>query len=102
MTFDLDATERGNILLVHNEEFYLNSWTRLGDGPNRWLQVSYRADNYPAFTVNTITTSDEELAAHIRKEFGGGLWTARKLNIEGVKVAPDQCILGNDDEFLSA
>jgi len=95
---NIEATERGNILLAHDEEFYLNSWTRLDDGPNRWLEVSYRQDNYPAFTVRTITTTDEELVKHIHKEFGGGSWTARKMNLEGVRLTKDQHVIGDDDE----
>lgn len=91
----IDATERGNILLAHDEEFWLNAWLRL-PGENQWLQISYRRENYPALHVATVTITDENLAAHIRKEFGGGLWYARKLNIEGVTVE-DGHIVGDDE-----
>ena len=64
--FELDATERGNILLVHNEEKWINSWIRLPE-PHRWLQISFRDCNYPALNVSTIEVTDEALAAHIRK-----------------------------------
>jgi hypothetical protein len=90
----INASERGNILLAHDEEFYLNAWIRLPD--SQWLQIAYRNDNYPALEVSTITSTDEALAAHINKEFGGGLWSVRKLNIDGVNVK-DNHIVGDDD-----
>jgi hypothetical protein len=83
--FNIDENERGNILLAHDEEFWLNAWIRL-PGKDEWLQISYRRENYPALEVSTITVTDEALATHIRKAFGGGLWHARKLNIDGVEV----------------
>lgn len=92
----INANERGNILLAHDEEFYLNAWIRL-PGKDQWLQIAYRHDNYPALEVSTIAIADETLAAHINKEFGGGLWSVRKLNIEGVKVSLDNHIIGDDD-----
>lgn len=94
--FNIDATERGNILLANDEENWLNAWIRL-PGENRWLQIAYRQENYPALDVSTVTITDEALAAHINKEFNSGGWTARKLNIEGVKVE-DNHIVGDDEE----
>ena len=91
---DINASERGNILLVHDEEFYLNAWIRLPD--SQWLQIAYRNDKYPALEVSTINITDEALATHINKEFGGGLWRVRNLNIDGVNVEDDH-IVGNDD-----
>jgi len=91
----INANERGNILLAHDEEFYLNAWIRLPE--SQWLQISYRNDNYPALEISTITSTDEALAAHINKEFGGGLWSVRKLNIDGVNVE-DNHIVGDDEE----
>lgn len=90
----INASERGNILLAHDEEFYLNAWIRLPD--SQWLQIAYRSDNYPALEISTITSTDEALAAHINKEFGGGLWSVRKLNIDGVNVE-DNHVVGDDD-----
>lgn len=88
--------ERGNILITHEEEFYLNAWLRL-DGKDQWLQVSYRSDNYPALNVSTVTVTEEELAAHIRKEFGGGLWYVRKMNIKGVQIDDHNHVIGDGD-----
>lgn len=31
------------------------------------------------------------------KEFGGGLWAARKMNLEGVRVDEDNHVIGDDD-----
>lgn len=94
--FELNETERGNILLTHDEEFYLNSYTRLGD--NRWLEVSFRSDNYPAYNVQTINVTDAELSAHITREFGGGLWYARKMNLDGVKIDESNHVIGYEDK----
>ena len=93
---DVAECERGNILITHEEEFYLNAWVRL-DGKDQWLQVSYRSDNYPALNVSTVTVTEEELAAHIRKEFGGGLWHVRKMNIKGVQIDDHNHVIGDDD-----
>lgn len=93
---DIDECERGNIWLVHVEEDYHNAYFRLTD--NRWLEVSIRPCNYPGFNVKTITVSDAELAAHIRKEFGGGMWHARKMNLEGVELDAESNVVGDDEE----
>ena len=81
---EINECERGNILLSHDEEPWMNAWLRLlGD---KWLQISYRPCNYPALDVSTVNISDEDLAEHIRTEFEGGLWYASKMNIEGVEL----------------
>lgn len=89
--FDLNETELGNIWLV-NEEGNHNAWIRLGG--NRWLQIAIRPENYPGLTVNTITVTDEALAAHINKECGG--MVIRKLNLDGVKV--DGAYIADEDD----
>jgi len=96
MLFEIDETERGNILLVHDEEKWINSWTRLPNG--RWIQVSFRDCNYPAYNISTIKATEEELAAHIRKDFGGGCWTANKMNIDGVPTSKDNHVIGDPDD----
>ena len=91
-----DVCERGNILLIHDEENWMNGWMRLA--PKLWLQVSYRPCNYPALNISAASVSDEELAAHITKEFGNGLWFASKLNLDGVELSSDGHILGGDED----
>lgn len=93
---ELNETERGHVLLTHAEEFYLNSYTRLPEG--RWLEVTYRSDNYPSYSVRTIEVSDAALADHITREFGGGMWYARKMNLAGVKVDQFNYVVGAEDE----
>lgn len=88
---ELNATERGNILLTHTEENWINAWIRLPE-PNRWLQVAFRDCNYPALNVTTIEVTDEDLAAHIRKDFAGGLWHVNKMNLDGVLDAHGEII----------
>jgi hypothetical protein len=95
--FELDETEKGNIWLAHSEENWHNAWIRLGSG-QRWLQVAIRPCNYPGLTVNTITSSDPQLAAHINREFGGGMWMARSCNLDGVKLEEGGLVLGDDQD----
>ena len=77
-------TEKGNILLVHEEEFYFNAWIQLEK--DIWLEIAYRHHNYPALTVQTTKTTDKALAEHINKEFSNGLWVVRKANIEWIDL----------------
>jgi hypothetical protein len=90
-----EATERGNILLAHNEEPWINAWIRLQGELH--LSISYRNCNYPALHVSTVTVTDSELADHINREFGGGLWTARKMSINGVYIGEDNIVIGNEE-----
>lgn len=96
LDLDFEETEKGNILITHTEEFYLNSWIRLGR--TTWLEISYRSDNYPSFTTSVVQLSERDLATHIRKTFGGGTWTARKMCIEGVEVDSKGIIIGDEDK----
>lgn len=95
--FEINETERGNIYLAHVEENWHNAWIRVA-GDDRWLQISIRPCNYPALDVSTVTITDEDLAKHIREQFGGGLWIALKMNIEGVEVA-DGFVVGDDNDL---
>lgn len=89
-------TERGNILLVCDEEFYLNAWIRLDTNGN-WLQIAYRHDNYPSLEVATVTITDKKLADHINNHFDSG-WTVRKCNIKGVRLDSSMHIIGNNNK----
>lgn len=94
LTEQYAACERGNIWLTHTEEDYHNAWFRLeGDF---WLQVSIRPCNYPGFEVNTVAISDRRLAAHIRKQFGNGVWRAMKMNLDGVALDGDGLVIGEE------
>jgi hypothetical protein len=93
--FQLNACERGNILIVHTEENWFNSYIRLGE-PNQWLEISWRPCNYPQLNIQTIEVTDEKLAAHIRKEFANDLWVAAKMNLEGVTLDENSHILDED------
>lgn len=106
--FQLSVTERGNILLVHSEENWINAWIRLPepdiklkDRAKPWLEISFRDCNYPALNVQTIEVTDEDLAKHIRKEFGGGLWSVNKMNLAGV-VNEDNEIIEDETEEQEA
>lgn len=75
---DFCADEKGNVLLAHGEEFYLNAWIRLSG--NVRLEISYRHDNYPSLIVQTVCITDEELWKHLVKSFGTS-WFVQKLNL---------------------
>ena len=87
MDHTFSKTERGNIWLVHVEENYHNAWIRLP--ADMWLEVSIRPDNYPGLSVQLVRCSEEDLAKHIRKYFGGHMWIAKKMNIAGVTTTPE-------------
>ena len=96
--FDLDQTERGNIWLWNTDSpGDQNAWIRLGN--DRWLQISTRLDNDPGLHVSVIRTTEEKLAAHVRREFGGGCWVARKMNLEGVEVGDNGNLLVDEAEW---
>ena len=84
------ASERGNILLVHNEEKWINAWVHLSAG--KWLEIAFRDCNYPALHVAAIEVSDSDLANHIRKEFADGLWSVNKCCIDGVVDSSNEVI----------
>jgi hypothetical protein len=99
MTDAFVASERGNIYLVHIEENWHNAWINLFGF--LWLEISIRPCNYPALNVACVSISDEKLAEHINKEFGGGLWKAMKMNIQGVKLDEDSTIIGTEEVTTS-
>jgi len=82
-------SERGGILLVHNEEHWLNAWLRLS--PSEWLEISFRDCNYPALHVAiTQVANDADLAMHIRRNFADDLWHVNKCCLDGVTDSVNQ------------
>lgn len=74
---DFYECERGNVLLTDDSDF--NAWIDPGD--DRWLEVAFRHDNYPALTVQMVSVTIEQLAQHINENFCNGMWYAKKLNL---------------------
>lgn len=74
-------TERGNIWI--SSDFTHKAYFRL-DGENQWLEVILIPENYPSWTINTVTISDRDLAKHIQENFYG--YRIHKMSIEGVKT----------------
>jgi hypothetical protein len=74
--------ERGNTLLVRcNEDGDdFNAWIRLEDDIR--LEVTWRTGNYPSLSVKLCKVNDDDLFAHLLKEFDSS-WTVRKLNLRG-------------------
>lgn len=84
-----EATERGNILLTHVEENWMNAWIKVPTMEGHddvWLEIALRTGNYPALTVQTVHATEAEMAKHINKTFADELWVVHKMNIAGVKV----------------
>ncbi len=81
--FNLLESEKGNILLLHTEECYLNAWIQL-ETSDRWLEISFRSGNYPSLHVATITVSGTELSRHIRKDFDPDEWVVKSMCLDGV------------------
>lgn len=90
----LHETERGNIWLADDDGNH-NAWIKL-PGENQWLEISIRPDNYPGLNVNTVTVSKSDLATHINSNFEG--WTVRKLNLKGVALDDQWCIVIPDKQ----
>lgn len=92
----LNLCERGNTLLV-DEDGNMQAFLRL-DG-DRYLVVAYRPENYPALYVQTLRTSDDELAARLARDYAG--WIATRCHLDGV-VGRDGLVLslpGNDEDW---
>jgi hypothetical protein len=91
---DLDMCERGNNLFVTDDGdlFFIAELSK-----GNWLQVSYHSSNYPAFTLNTIQATEQEVATHINENLLG--WYARKCNLDGVHLAGDYVseLIGAED-----
>lgn len=83
---DFCITERGNTLLVHEEEHWFNAWLQLDHRRNVWLEIAFRDCNYPSLSVQTVCITDKKLATHINHEFSSGAWRVFTNNIEGVKI----------------
>lgn len=76
---EFSETERGNVWLISEELTGHNIWIRL-EGDN-WLEIAIRTENYPGLTVQTVKTTEERLARHIKKECQS--MYIRKINLPG-------------------
>jgi len=77
-------TERGNILLMNEIDGGINAWLRID--AHHWIEMSWRAENYPSLNIGVVHISERELARHINTTFNDGDWFVRKMNLEGVIV----------------
>lgn len=73
-------TERGGVLLTNDDGGFQAYLTV--PGTDEWQEISWRPENYPALRTSNITATEEELTAHIQKNFVG--WVARKMNLPKV------------------
>jgi len=99
---DFSATERGNILITNTEENWLNAWTKVPTMEGHddvWLQIAFRAGNYPALLVETVRLTEAELAKHINEHFSEETWVVHKMNIDGVKLDENNRIVSDEPEM---
>jgi hypothetical protein len=82
-------TERGGVLLT-NDEGGFQAYLTIA-GTNEWREISWRPDNYPALHTSVFVATQEELAAHINKNFVG--WNARKMNLPRVDLSVDAVVI---------
>lgn len=73
-------SEKGNVWLYNEELTAHNLWIALQ--PEHWLEIAYRAENYPAWTIQTARTTEESLARHILLHCGGMKIGKLNLNSE--------------------
>lgn len=98
---DFTATERGNILLVHAEENWMNAWVKLPTAEGHedvWLEIALRTGNYPALTVQTVHATEAEMAKHINEKFADEVWFVHKMNIAGVMVVDGHVVVEKKEE----
>jgi hypothetical protein len=79
------VTERSGVLLSNANGGFQAYLTVPGTG--EWKEISWRPENYPALRVSELIVTDDELAAHIQKNFVG--WVARKMNLLKVHLNKD-------------
>jgi hypothetical protein len=86
----IGMTERSGTLLLCEGEF--NAWLPIGDFPGctEWLEISWRPENWPSLNVQTVKTTEAELAKHINANMGGFLIISKNLcGLNTVEDDPD-------------
>ena len=87
MEINETLNERGGTLLV-DEEGNMVAWLPVGD---KFLEITYNEDNYPALNVGPAGGTADEIVAHINKNLGG--WYVRKCNLEGINMTNDNEVI---------
>ena len=72
------ATEFGNIMLANGNSTGFIAWLRTGE-EDQWLEVVYRPSDFQCLNVQTVSHTEEELAAKINEEYKG--WLIVKDNL---------------------
>jgi hypothetical protein len=89
-------TERGNVLLRSTDSSDLNAWINVG--PWLWLDISIRCENHPTMNFQITRASEQQLADHIQKTFGGGGWLAIRCNLPDVRLTLQSEVMGDPAE----
>lgn len=90
-------SEKGNTLLLgDNRNFVL--WVKLDE--NEFLEVVFNPNNYPSFGMQTLSTTEAELATHINEHCIG--YEIAKCAIAGVRyndVGPYKEVEGEEEPY---
>ena len=85
---DFNESERGNTLLTSLDSMDFNAYIALPGGG--YLEITFRAANYPALNVSTLDIVEEELVKHINSKLGGMFVT--RGNLVGLNMDKTDCI----------
>jgi hypothetical protein len=77
-------SERGNNLIVNSIDGSMNAWFNIGK--DKWIEFSWRPDNYPSMYISIRHILENNLARHINSTFNDDDWVVSKMNINGVIV----------------
>jgi len=86
----LSLCERGGNMFV-DEDRNFNAWLPLDGG---YLEITFRAENYPSLNTAFVQMSEAELATHIRENLVG--FFVRKCDIDGVYLDHQGCVASTD------
>lgn len=78
----MNETERGNMALTSGDGAEI-LWV-LDENNTAIMEVSFCANNYPAWNVTKCNIPEKELAKHINENLQA--WYIRRNNIEGINV----------------
>lgn len=74
--------DRGGVVLTNDQGGFYAYLTI--EGTDEWRELSWQPDRSPQFHSNTVTATQKELTAYIRRKFVG--WVVRKNNVPDVDL----------------
>ncbi len=77
-SLSIGLSERGNNSLYNQETSSCMFYHEVAEGV--WLEIIHMAENYPAWSVQTVNKSKDEIVKHIEENFSHP-WIMQKNNI---------------------